>query len=122
MTGNWQCKSSAIMRRETNIHTYLLVARNRREGTLVLNPKARFLFENAKKRRTSWQVQLRVDDKRSVRRKERFRKRMQEIIEYWSEVSDERRKRRVCCKGTIARIAFSYTLFASSSTSHTWRL
>jgi hypothetical protein len=73
------------MRRETNIHTYLLVARNRREGTLVLNPTARFFFENAKKRRTSWQVQLRDDHKRSVCRKERFRKRMQEIIEYWSE-------------------------------------
>jgi hypothetical protein len=62
------------MRTETNVHTYLLVARNRREGTLVLNPKARFFLENAKKRRTSWQVQLRVDDKRSVCRKERFRK------------------------------------------------
>jgi hypothetical protein len=77
------------MRRETNIHTYihtyLLVARNRREGTLMLNPKARFFFENEKKRRTSWQVQHRVDGKRSVCRKERFRKRMQEIIEYWSE-------------------------------------
>jgi hypothetical protein len=53
MTGNWQCKSNAIMRRETNKHTYLLVARNRREGTLVLNPKARFLFENAKKLKTN---------------------------------------------------------------------